>query len=389
MNLLNGHEAERQELEVLLKSEIFARAPSLASFLVYVSEKYFAGETDRIKEYNIAVEALGRPADFNQKQDSVVRVEAHRLRKRLKEYYEREGAGHAVQISLPPGQYVPQFIRRFEPDSETAAGPVEMAPRFSLEDAESPAAISSGPRHFRPRWSSLAVGSALMAGCLVLLVYGGKPWFFFAPSQREHPSISQGALGIPEGDEVRILAGSSVPRYIDHLGNIWGPDRYFRGGAVLATPNHPISRTRDPQIFQFRREGGDFSYDIPLKRGLYELHVYFAETVFGENNVAGGGETSRLFRVFANEQSLIDEMDVVSDAGGSNIADERVFRDISPAPDGFLHLRFRLIKESAILNAIALVPQLGRACQPVRILARDARYTDGAGAVWLPDRYYD
>src|SRR6266699_5323826 len=95
---------ERLELEAILASGIFHRAPNLAQVLTYVCTKYFEGGAEQIKEYNIAVEALGRPADFDQKRDSIVRVEAHRLRKRLRQYYEGEGASHKVQIIVPAGQ---------------------------------------------------------------------------------------------------------------------------------------------------------------------------------------------------------------------------------------------------------------------------------------------
>src|SRR5690348_2860379 len=103
---------ERHEVERVLSSGIFHRAPNLALLLTYVCSKYFEGTADQIKEYNIAIDALGRPADFDQKRDSIVRVEAHRLRKRLREYYETEGAGHEVHIEIPPGQYAPQFLSR-------------------------------------------------------------------------------------------------------------------------------------------------------------------------------------------------------------------------------------------------------------------------------------
>src|SRR6059036_47040 len=101
---------EKQELEAVLASGIFHRAPNLALVLTYVCGKHFEGAADQIKEYNIAVDALGRPADFDQKRDSIVRVEAHRLRKRLRQYYEAAGASHSIQIVIPAGQYVPQFV---------------------------------------------------------------------------------------------------------------------------------------------------------------------------------------------------------------------------------------------------------------------------------------
>src|SRR5712692_7561718 len=105
-------EQEKQELDALIASGIFARAPSLEQLLTYVCGKYFEGEAEQIKEYSIAVEALGRSPEFDQKRDSIVRVEAHRLRKRLRDYYEREGAGHPVHIVIPQGHYTPSFIAR-------------------------------------------------------------------------------------------------------------------------------------------------------------------------------------------------------------------------------------------------------------------------------------
>src|SRR2546421_773950 len=116
---------QRHELDALLASGIFSRAPNLAQLLTYVCAKYFEGTAEQIKEYNIAVEALGRPPDFDQKRDSIVRVEAHRLRKRLREYYENEGADHVCQIAIPAGQYAPTFVfkKASVPQVEIIAAP--------------------------------------------------------------------------------------------------------------------------------------------------------------------------------------------------------------------------------------------------------------------------
>src|SRR5580658_7134304 len=101
--------AERAEVEAILRSGIFNRAPNLDAFFRYICERQFQGEADEVKEYSIAVEALRRPPDFDQKKDSIVRVEAHRLRKRLGEFYATDGASHTVRITIPPGQYIPHF----------------------------------------------------------------------------------------------------------------------------------------------------------------------------------------------------------------------------------------------------------------------------------------
>jgi hypothetical protein len=108
----DNFEPERAAVERLLASGIFDRSPSLAIFLRYTCGKYFENRADDIKEYNIAVEALGRHPDFDRKRDAIVRVEAHRLRKRLQQYYEGKGAAEPIQIVIAPGSYAPQFHLR-------------------------------------------------------------------------------------------------------------------------------------------------------------------------------------------------------------------------------------------------------------------------------------
>jgi hypothetical protein len=119
------------------------------------------------------------------------------------------------------------------------------------------------------------------------------------------------------------------------------------------------------------------------------MRLYFAETVFGENNVAGGGETTRVFRIQANGKNLLEFLDVISDASGTNTADIKVFKDVRPAADGFLHLAFLdLNNEVAFVNAIEITPSSPGAIRPIRILARDAAYTDEKNRLWSADRYY-
>jgi hypothetical protein len=140
-------------------------------------------------------------------------------------------------------------------------------------------------------------------------------------------------------------------------------------------------------MYQSAREG-DFQYDIPLNPGVYELHLHFAETLYGEHNPGGGGETSRLFQVVANHTLLLDYFDVISDAAGASLADERVFKDISPDSDGELHLHFNHRVRDAFVNAIEILPGFPGRLRPIRIVMRDQSYTDRKGNVWMSDRYY-
>ncbi|MBI3644713.1 MAG: hypothetical protein HY233_01920, partial [Acidobacteriales bacterium] len=103
-------EAEvRAALERVIASDAFQRSPQLQRFLRFVVEEVWAGRSDRLKEYVVGTEVFGRPANYDPKLDSLVRVEAHRLRTALEAYYQAEGHEDPVFIELIKGSYVPSF----------------------------------------------------------------------------------------------------------------------------------------------------------------------------------------------------------------------------------------------------------------------------------------
>ena len=112
-------ESQRAELESVLRSQEFVRAPRLAHLLSYLCEKLFAGEANQIKEYSIALEAFNRRDTFDQDSDSIVRVEANRLRKRLAE----DDAARILPCSADhdPGRSICSAIRGSE-DSARGCG---------------------------------------------------------------------------------------------------------------------------------------------------------------------------------------------------------------------------------------------------------------------------
>lgn len=387
MPILAGFEQEKRELETILASGIFHRAPNLANLLNYVCTKYFEGATDEIKEYNIAVEALGRSPEFDQKRDSIVRVEAHRLRKRLRAYYESAGAHHQVQIEIPPGQYTPRFVSMLEPAPKiVVAHPPQpiTEPAMELEPVTLPASIQPVPAKVRspfslPRSLTLLLVCALAVAAVIF-------WMSRRSPAHPHPAMPDLQTSVASADDVRILAGAGDGAYTDSQNRLWLGDRFFQNGVATDMPHAPvILGTHDPRLFQHRREG-TFSYHIPLKPGVYEMRLYFAETVYGENNIAGGGETSRIFDVYVNGRPLLPGFDILRDAD-SLTADVRVFKDISPDKDGKLNLDFRANTNSAIVNAIEITPGVKGLMRPIRMAAREHGVRDSAGHQWDPDRY--
>jgi hypothetical protein len=367
---------ERAELQAVLHSPVFARSPALSHLLSYLCEKTFAGETDQIKEYSVALDVFDRQDSFDQDTDSIVRVQANRLRKRLSEYYARDGAAHPIHITIPVGQYVPTFQRVVQEVTTTAPS-----------EPERPPSPGNGPRtNSKSYW--------LMGAAVLLLAGMVGAAFLVGNRHRNQPvaaplysqPVAEPAVGLPVGEEVHILAGSSR-KYVDHAGKLWNPDTYFSGGNAVQSAVQHIWRTQDPIIYRSSRQG-DFTYNIPLKPGTYELRLHFAETQYGPENAGGGGEGSRTMTVSANAEPVLHDFDVLADAGGERTAEVKVFHDISPASDGQLHLSFSGRNGSAMLSAIEILPGVRGQIRPVRIVARDVPYYSNDSRWWSPDAYF-
>lgn len=123
----------RGQLSRILKSDQFASSQRMCRFLSFLVERALEQDTERLKEFVVALEVFDRKDDYDSSIDSIVRVEARRLRGKLKAYYEGPGASDPVLIGLRPGSYVPIFRALAAPAEEEAVpGPP-------------PAAVHNGP----------------------------------------------------------------------------------------------------------------------------------------------------------------------------------------------------------------------------------------------------
>lgn len=186
------------------------------------------------------------------------------------------------------------------------------------------------------------------------------------------------------GFETLFWRGPRPSKYVDRLGRVWSGDQNFKGGSTFKTLVLPILRTTDPEIYQSGREG-EFEYNIPLKPGIYELRLHFAELVYGPDELEGGGETSRLIDVHANGKLLLQTFDISADAGGSRTADVKVFTNVSPV-DGFLKLNVVAYRGRGLSNAIEVLPGIPGQMQPLRMTTRQSAYLDKNRVMWEPER---
>src|SRR5688572_4713705 len=158
----------RHQLGRLLASSVFANAGRMSRFLKFVVERSLAGEGERLKEYVIGVEVFDRDTRYDPRLDSIVRVEAARLRSKLAEYYAGEGRNDAIVLSLPKGGYAP--IAAFETRATALNGtngattnrvaPVPAAPPSGSETTDATPSA---------RWP-WALGALLVAGAAAAVV---------------------------------------------------------------------------------------------------------------------------------------------------------------------------------------------------------------------------
>ncbi len=149
-----NREAILTVLERLLSWSEIARSPQLARFLDYIVRRKLDGDVQSIKAYSIAVDVFGRAVDFDPQADPIVRVQARRLRSLLDEYYRGPGLGETLQIRLPVGRYIPEFIENSEGDEPGGQAPLPP------KDAEAP----RGPSSRLPMsWYMLAVMALVTA----------------------------------------------------------------------------------------------------------------------------------------------------------------------------------------------------------------------------------
>jgi len=123
-NLQPGSHNGEQLLDALarvLASNTFAEVFRLKKFLEYVVTETIAGRGDRLKGFVIACEVFGKEDPSDAQTTTVVRVEAGRLRRRLKDYYESEGKNDPIRISIPKGAYSASFATAAR--DPTAQGP--------------------------------------------------------------------------------------------------------------------------------------------------------------------------------------------------------------------------------------------------------------------------
>lgn len=268
-----------QALGRMLAELEFARNPSPARFLQFVVSETLAGRGDRLKAYAIATSALGRSENFDPQSDSIVRVQAVRLRSMLNSYYAGSGATDDVRIAIPIGTYRAKFAYASHsappPVDAATAPPAEPPPTAeTLEPATSAAEpvrpeIAAG---FSRRWSSVALRSflaPLAAAASAVLVVLLAAAFWSRPRgsatlalPMDRPPVI--LIDVPQAAP-QIVASFAAQQFLVSLEQGLAALDYVN--VRMATPNADPGRTDYVLTTQFIGAGGDQAgVDLILRR---------------------------------------------------------------------------------------------------------------------------
>lgn len=184
---LSSEAIVRAQLDRILNSAPFQQSQRRRRFLEYVVNETLAGRGERLKGYSIALEVFDRPATFDANADPLVRMEAGRVRDRLREFYQDEGKSDHVRIDLPKGSYTPTIEVR----GEEMPGPTPVA-----ANGHGPASAASLVQTDARVWKR----PALVAGALSLI---GALAVWGITGGRDHPTL-------PDKPSIAVLPFSNI-----------------------------------------------------------------------------------------------------------------------------------------------------------------------------------
>jgi hypothetical protein len=253
-----------RQMERILQSLAFRNASTLQQLFQFLTTRALDRAREPLKEYTIGVEAFGRMKDFDPKTDTIVRVQTHRLRQKLKEYYDGEGRNDRIVIEIPKGHYLPRF--EMVPDERSERG--------------SDALLANTDHSKREQIRSRSRLVPMIAGTLAMIVVFGAGWLL-------------GGRG--KGDAVADKSLQSFAAGQDLVKAFWASFVGDDPNPVIAYPDAVFLLDNSNDLFRYRQGASDDRgslVDSHLARQFAsnpEL-VARAGPLFYENGYTGTGE---------------------------------------------------------------------------------------------------
>jgi hypothetical protein len=183
-------ESLQTQVQRILQSKAFRTSEVQRNLLAYLADKSIAGSADNLKEYIVGLDVFGKPASYDPRTESTVRMHVGRLRQKLAEYYRLEGIDDPVVVDLPKGGFKVTFEPRSKPSVPELA-PVEPAPLVKP--------------HYH---TEIALAAALLIAVACAAYFGFRLWHV-----------------------ERSTAQTQAPAWTPELQQLWEP---------ILTPNRPL-----------------------------------------------------------------------------------------------------------------------------------------------------
>lgn len=264
--------AIREQLDRILASSAFAQSRRRQSFLKYIVGETLVGRGERLKGYNVGLEVFDRPKTFDPVVDPVVRIEAARLRDKLREYYEIDGRNDPIRIELPKGGYAPRIEFRqaqtlkSDPDRQLASMVDQPAGAMQGPDTPPQDGVSWAPLGWK-RHIQGTIAAPIVAVLILMLGTAGA-WFSRDPVVPVSPEVTSNA-----GVDTRGGPGIAVLPFVNLSGD---PKQDYFSDGLTEDILTELSRARDLRVlarnttFQYKGQ----AVDVPkLGRDLKVRYV--------------------------------------------------------------------------------------------------------------------
>jgi hypothetical protein len=271
------------QLERILESNTFRNAVTLRHLLQFLASQALEGNSDGVKEYTIGTEVFGRKPDFDPKTDPIVRVQIHRLRHKLGEYYDAEGTHDPILVEIPKGHYLPRFDFRAQPFSTLKSG--------AETETNAEAAVNPFPEHkIESVLSEPAKHSGRSLSSVVALSLAGAAIFavgVLAGNRQARVSAGGEAASLHPGVSARNADNLVKTFWTGFLGNDPAP--------IIAYPDAVFLLDDSNDLFRFR-EGASDGRGAPVDPHLARQFasnpslVAKAGQLYYENGYTGTGE---------------------------------------------------------------------------------------------------
>lgn len=286
-------------LQRLLNSRTLSNSEAIRRILKYIVEVSVSGHAQEIKEYTIATEALKFADDFDPKANNKIRVQMQRLRKKLEEYYSREGAQDPLRVVIPVGHYTPHFER--SPSPENAGPATDPAPHSD-----------AAPVTFRNRVVSSAYGIKGFILILAISILALAVSLFRRPVAHELQRSQVIAMPAPFACLWSPFVADSKPPLIIYSNALFLMSRQGDLYRYFDAAAHPLPLGAEVLSLAGLERNG------PMPRGIGPLYYFDAYTGTGEVVAA-----ARIGQLLSQEDRSfnIERDGVVSyeDIRGSNV----------------------------------------------------------------------